>query len=211
MTASAEQSQGVSSGYYVARAPSNNSPVAYDWFEVKSQDGGILIDSIHNILIAEVPQHIARFALDADWTPRRLMVEAGPSFSARVEFGESEVVFHSRIEQEEQTSRCAVGRRRAYFMMNGGLYFPLHVIRRFDFAISQPQRFDIVPEGECEAVRLDDSIEAGETLAQLEMRLSFLGMTDIIHLWINSKNDLVRYRVRNQNLIVTLEDQAPSC
>ncbi len=208
---SKEQTKSISSGYYVARLPTNNEVIAYDQFEIKRQADGIVIDSIHNILIAEVPQQIARFEMDEDWTPRRLKIEAGPLFSAMVEFGESEIVLDSRSIQGENTTRYPISRFRAYFMMNGAAYFPLHIVRRFDFDNREPQRFDIVPEGECWAVRIGDIVEQGETLAQIEVRFSFLGKSDLMSLLINTRGDLIRYSVRNQNLIVTLEDKAPSC
>ncbi|HKP71563.1 MAG TPA: hypothetical protein VJT82_01415 [Pyrinomonadaceae bacterium] len=197
----------VSKGYYVATSLSNNLQVGYDSFVVREDEGGLVVESKHLIFGGNAPVQTARFNLDLDWTPRRLEVTVEDLMTAVVEFGETETSLHASTPQGEQRTSFPVGRRRAYFLMSGALYFPMHIVRRFDFDNPQPQKFDLVPSGLCEVRRGEDLVEDGETFRQLEMRFQIESIEDAAMLVVNRRGDLVRYRTRNQNLLVKLEER----
>jgi hypothetical protein len=193
-------------GHYIATNMSNNLQVAYDSFDVHEADDGVVVESKHRIFGGNLPVQTANFALDTDWTPRRLDVSAEEMMTT-IEFGEAESSISVRTPQGEQRMCFPVSRRRAYLLISGGLYFPMHIVRRFRFEDPVPQHFDLVPSGICEVTRIEDLHEEDETFRQLEMRLQVEGIEDLLHLTVNQCGDLVRYRTRNQNLLVKLDDR----
>jgi len=197
----------VTSGHYIATNLSNNLQVGLDSFQVREQADGLVVESKHRLFGAGMPVQNSIFALDSDWTPRRLDISAEGGLGASVDFGETETNVVIKNAQEEQRIRFPVGRRRAYFLMNGGLYFPMHLVRRFRFEDFAPQLFDLVPTGSCQVRRLEDVEEGGERLRQLEMRFQVEAAEDVIRLFVNDRGDLTRYRTRNQNLLVQLDER----
>lgn len=199
--------QPLDKGYYVATNLSNNLQIAYDSFAIRETEEGIVVESKHNVFGANIPQQTAHFALDRDWVPRRLDVTAEGLMNVVVEFGDAETSLHVKSPQGEQQARFPVGRRRAYFLMSGALYFPLHIVRRFRMNDAAPQTFDLIPSGVCEVRRGEDVFEDGQTLRQLNMRFQIEGLEDVVNMFINERGDLVRYITRNQNLLVKLEER----
>ena len=194
-------------GHYVATSLSNNVQVGYDSFAIREAAGGLVVESRHVSFGGGVPPQAARFTLDADWTPRQLEITAEGVMTADIDFGEAECAITVRSPRGEQQMRFPVGRARAYFLMSGGLYFPLHIVRRFRFDDPAPQLFDLLPPGVCEVRRVEDVVEDGEALRQLEMRFQIDGLEDFARLVVSRQGDLVRYRTRNQNLLVKLEER----
>lgn len=197
----------VTSGYYTATNMSNNLQVGLDSFVVRAHGDGLLVESQHHLFGGSAPVQNAKFAVDADWTPRRLDIAAEGIMSAAVEFGDSETTLVIQSPEREERMRYPVGRRRAYFLMSGGLYFPMHLVRRFRFDDFAPQLFDLIPTGTCQVRRLEDLKEGDETLRQLEMRFQLGTVEDIVQLIVNQRGDLIRYQTRNQNLLVKLDER----
>ncbi|HEX8776156.1 MAG TPA: hypothetical protein VF735_21480 [Pyrinomonadaceae bacterium] len=199
-------------GYYVATNMNNGVQMGYDWFAVRQVDDGLLVESRHTIFgPSPIPVQHARFEMDADWTPRRLEVKADEVASLLMEFSDDAISISTRSQQGERTMNYPFGRRRAFVLLNGGLYFPLHIVRRFNYDDPQPQQFNIVPGGICEVRRLDDFVEDGRTYRLLEMRVFVNGSDDIVRLVINGRGDLERYQTRNMNLLVKLEERGNVC
>jgi hypothetical protein len=211
VSASSAISTPLAEGYYTATNMSSGFQIGYDWFAVRDAGDGLMIESKHTLFGTGLPQQCVRFELDADWTPRRLELTAESLFALSASFEESETLITTRDAQGEKQFRFAVGRRQAYFLLSGGLYFPLHLVRRFDFENTQPQTFNMIPEGICEVRRIEDLTEEGRTFRQLEGRMYLAGIDDMVRLVINERDDLVRYHTRNQNLLVKLEERGPSC
>lgn len=211
VTVSRSHSSRLSAGYYVATNVASGLQVGYDWFAVREVDDGLVVESQHTTFGSASLVQVAQFALDADWTPRRLEVKTNQGHSAVVEFAEDATVMSIHGLKNSQQMCFPIGRRYAYFPLSGGLYFPLHIVRRFRFEGLRPQQFNVIPEGLCEVRRLDDFIEDSQTFRLLEMKLSVLGIEDVVHLVINEREDLVRYHTRNLNLLVELEEEKSSC
>jgi len=155
-------------------------------------------------------QH-ARFTVGPDWTPRYIQVQAEPVFSLEVQFEDRVTVMSFTEKDSSRRVEFPIGRERALFLLNGGLYFPLHIVRRFDFDSTQPQQFSIVPTGIAEVSRLEDTVEGGETLRLLETKISLPGYDEVLRLYVNTRGDLVRYQARNQNVVVKLEESGRLC
>lgn len=196
----------VSRGAYVATDLSNNLQVGYDTFAVQETEEAVVVESKHVVFGGLLPTQTARFEMDADWTPRRAEIRIADSMSADIEFGEAETRVVGRSPQGERRLTYPVGRHRAYFFMNGSLYFPMHLVRRFDFDDPRPQRFDLALGGLCEVRRAEDVTEDGETFRRLEMRWRIEALEDQVSMLVNRRGDLVSYRTSNQNLFVKLEE-----
>jgi hypothetical protein len=198
----------LSKGCYVATSISSGVQIGYDEFEVRRGGGNVLVESKHVLCGMSGPHQISRFQLDPDWTPRRLEVNVEQGIRALVEFDEtstSMAIYDPKV--GERRMSFPVGRQRAYFLLSGGLYFPLHLVRRFRFDDTQPQHFDIIPEGICQMIRRESITENGGTYYQIEARLMVAGVEDAIYMVLNDNRDLIRYRSRNQNLLVKLEEE----
>lgn len=208
---SAACSSALKRGHYIATSLGNNVQLGYDSFVVHETGDGLIVESKHTIFAANVPVQTAKFALDDDWTPRRLDVFAKDLMTATIEFGEVESNILIRTPKREQRASFPVGRRRAYFLMSGALYFPMHLVRRYRFEDAAPQHFDLVPSGICEVRRIEDLHEDDKTFRQLEMRFQAEGFEDLVHLIVNERNDLVRYRTRNLKLLVKLDEREHLC
>lgn len=198
-------------GYYTATSLTNRLQVGYDWFAIREVGDQLIVESRHTLFGVPIPPQEARFELDRDWTPRRFEVRAEQLFSAEVEFGETETSMRIREASGEKELRAPVRRRRALFMLNGGLYFPLHAVRRFQFDNPQPQQFELFPEGVAEVRRMQDTIEEGRILRHLEMKVLMAGMEDTLLLTVNDNDDLIQYQTKGQNLLVKLEERGASC
>lgn len=202
----------ISEGRYVATNLTQGVQVAYDWFAVKPAQDGLVIESRHTVMgVPSMPVQQAQFAVEPDWTPRHIKVQADQLFSLEVEFQETATVMSISQQDNNQRVEVPIGRDRALFLLNGGLYFPLHIVRRFNFDDAQPQQFNIIPNGLAEATRLSDSVEGNERLRVLETKISLPGFEDVLRLYVNEHGDLVRYQARNQNLVVELEERGPIC
>lgn len=200
-------------GYYTVTSLVNGIQLGYDWFAVRENGhDGLVVESKHTIFGSNIPVQHARFEIERDWTPRRFEISAGQNFKAAVDFGESETLMTSEDAQGAHEFRVPVGRRRAYLLVSGGLYFPLHIVRRFDFQSSLPKQFDLLPEGVCEVRRIEDAAaEDGQRLRQLEMKVMLVGVEDTLSLVVDEHDDLLRYQTRNLNLLVKYEKHIPSC
>lgn len=196
----------VTEGVYVATRLDNNVQVGYDTFAVRETAGGVVVDSKHVVFGGHVPTQTARFEMDPDWTPRRADITVGDSMSAVIEFDDAETRVSARSPQGERLVTYPTGRHRAYFFMNGSFYFPMHIVRRFDFNDPRPQGFDLALGGLCEVRRAPDVEEDGETFRRLEMRWRFEALEDQLTLMVNGRGDLVSYRSSGQNLLVKLEE-----
>jgi hypothetical protein len=204
----AEDSKTLSRGCYVAMSISSGMQIGYDAFEVRRVGGNILVESKQ--VFCNMPHilQVTRFKPDPDWTPRWLEVNVEPGISVDVEFTENSTFMTIYdLDAGEQRMSFPVGRRRAYFLLSGGLYFPLHLARRFRFDDTRPQHFDIVPEGICQIIRRENIIENDEIFYQLESTLMVAGVEDVIYMVLNGNQDLIRYRSRNQNILVKLEEE----
>lgn len=196
----------VAEGAYVATRLDNNVQVGYDTFAVRETAAGVVVDSKHVVFGGQMPTQTARFEMDPDWTPRRVDITVGDSITVVIEFGEAETRVIARSPQGERLMTYPIGRRRAYFFMNGSFYFPMHVVRRFDFDDPRPQSFDLALGGLCEVRRAPDVAEDGETFRQLNMRWRCEGVEDQLTLMVSGRGDLVSYRTSSQYLLVKLEE-----
>lgn len=204
----AEDPTTLSKGYYVATSISSGVQIGYDAFEVRQVSGNILVESNHMLCGMPRPLQVTRFKLDSNWTPHRLEINVEQGVAALVEFDETRTVMAIYDPKAgERRMSFPVGRRHAYFLLSGGLYFPLHLVRRFRFDDTRPQQFDVIPEGVCQVSRREDIIENDRTCYQLEARLMVIGVEDVIYMVLNGNQDLIRYRSRNQNILVKLEEQ----
>jgi hypothetical protein len=206
------QPSSVTEGRYVATSLTEGVQVAYDWFSVKPVENGLLIESRHTVMgVPTMPVQHAQFTVGADWTPRYIRVQAEPLFSLEVEFADQVIVMSISEKDSSRKVEFPIGRDRALFLLNGGLYFPLHIVRRFDFTSNRPQQFSIVPTGMAEVSRLEDIVEDGETLRLLETQISLPGYDEVLRLYVSTRGDLVRYQARNQNVVVKLEESGRLC
>jgi len=202
----------ITEGRYVATDLIQGIQVAYDWFAVKPAENGLVIESRHTVMgVPGMPVQHAQFAVEPDWTPRRITVQADQLLSLEVEFSDTATVMFISEKDSSRKIELPIGRDRALFLLNGGLYFPLHIVRRFNFDDSKPQQFNIIPNGLAEVTRLPDKVEENETLRILETKISLPGYEDVLRLYVNAHGDLVRYQARNQNLVVQLEERGELC
>ena len=199
-------------GYYVATNLSTGLQVGYDHFAIRNAGDGLVIESQHTMFGPLNAVQSANFTLDHDWTPRRLEVRvAAQDYHAVVEFADAVTLMSIHSPNGDQQLRFPIGRQRAYFFLNGAIYFPLHIVRRFHFDNPAPQRFEVIPDGLCEVWRLPDVVEEQQTFRLLEMKVLVSGHEDMLRLVVNQGGDLVRYRTRNLNLLVKLEEGQPRC
>lgn len=212
MSANLFVSSPITEGYYVATNMTSGLQIGYDWFAVRPMDDSIIIESKHTMFGSSgIPVQLARFYIYPDWTPQRLEVKAESVFSVDMEFGDHETILSTSSAEGSHQMRFPVGRQRAFVLLSGGLYFPLHIVRRFRFEDPMPQQFNIIPEGIAEVRRLDDVIDSGQSYQLLEVKLWVAGMEDLLRLFVNERGDLIRYQTRNQNLLVKLEERGLLC
>jgi hypothetical protein len=208
MSSAPNQSAALSEGHYIALSQAEGVQVGYDWFAVRPESGGLLVESRHTIFGApSIPVQQARFSLDADWTPRRFEVKAENLFSLVIEFADQSSVMFMTDQNGTQRTDVPVGRHKALVLLNGGLYFPLHVVRRFRFDDPRPQQFNIIPNGLMEVRQLDDETRDGQRFHILEAKVAVAGFEDVLRIVVNERGDMVRYQARNQNVVVQLEER----
>lgn len=202
----------IAEGRYVATDLSQGVQVAYDWFGVKPAENGLVIESRHTVMgVPGMPVQHVQFAVEPNWTPRHITVQADQLLCLEVDFLDTATVMSVLEKGSSRKIELPIARDRALFLLNGGLYFPLHIVRRFNFDDPQPQQFNIIPNGLAEVTRLADKVEENETLRVLETKISLPGYEDALRLYVNAKGDLVRYQARNQNLVVELEQRGELC
>jgi hypothetical protein len=197
----------INEGYYVAVYQPSGLQVAYDRFSVTDSANGLLVESCHTVLGGGIPAQTARFHIDHDWTPRRLEIHStGGAVTA--EFNPSSVLVRTKTDSGEESYEFRAARERAYFILSGGLYFPLHVVRRLDLNNPRPQLFDLVPEGICAVTCGPEEETNGKRIRKAEMRLSLGSVEDLLSLTLDTGGNLLRYQTRNQQMSISLEDQA---
>jgi hypothetical protein len=195
-----------SEGYYVATNLATGVQIGYDWFAVRAMDDGLTVESRHTIFGANIPVQHAQFELDDDWTPRRLTVKAEQLFAVKMEFEDNQTTLSTTTSTGTKEMLLPIGRHLAVVFINGGLYFPLHIVRRFDQ--EQPQQFSVIPDGLGEVRRMADLVEDGQTFRVLETKISIAGLQDVLQLVVNESGDMVRYHGKSQNVLVRLEERA---
>jgi len=195
----------VTEGQYVATSLVSHAQVAYDQFSVEETGGHVTVRSKHTVLgNASVPTQFVEFHLNSQWHPEKLDIRAAEA-SVLVTFDPQQAVMKVNHQNQERSFVFPASRERAYFVLSGGLYFPLHIVRRLNFEATGPQRFDVIPQGSCEVVPGPVIEENGKPLRTFEMKLLVGGAEDLLTLVVNNDGDLVRYRTRNQGLMVQLE------
>ncbi len=195
----------VTEGQYVATSLVSHAQVAYDQFSVEEKGGRVIVRSKHTALgNANVPIQFVEFQLNSQWHPEKLDIRAAGA-SVLVTFDQQQAVMKVSHQSQEQSFVFPASRERAYFVLSGGLYFPLHIVRRLNFEAAGPQLFDVVPQGSCEVVPGPVIEENGKPLKTFEMRLRVGSVEDLVTLVVNNDSDLVQYRTRNQRLMVQLE------
>ena len=202
----------ITEGYYVASHRLEGYQIGYDWFQTKKSHTGFTIESRHTIFGALACVQTARFEVDEDWTPKHLSVKVpDQETSCIVEFSDAEtvVIYHTPQGRQGNRFNCPVPRQRALFLLNGGFYFPLHVVRRFPFETGSHQRYDLIPQGLVEVIPLKDIQKDGQYLRVLEMRMAIGQLQDTMQLYIDDRYDLVRYNTQNSNLQVQFEREVP--
>lgn len=198
----------LSEGYYVATSQASGVQIGYDWFSVRAAERGLLIESRHTIFGShQIPVQHARFEVDEDWTPRRLEVKAEPAFAAVLEFGENGLSVSASTSKGLRLQNYPGSRHRMFVMLSGGLYFPLHVVRRFRFDSSEAQQFTVFPDGIAEVRRLDDLVEDDKTFRILEMKLWLGSIEDTLRIVVNERGDMVRYQAKSQHVLVRLDQR----
>ena len=195
-------------GFYVATSQASGVQIGYDWFSVRKAESGLLVESRHTIFGShQIPVQHARFELDDDWTPRRLEVKAEPSFSTVMEFGEAGLSVSATTAKGLRQQSYPGSRHRTFVMLSGGLYFPLHIVRRFRFDSTEPQQFTVFPDGVAEVRRLEDLSEEDKTFRILEMKLRIGSIEDTLRIVVNHRGDMVRYHAKSQHVLVRLDQR----
>nr|HRC84510.1 hypothetical protein [Thermoanaerobaculia bacterium] len=148
-------------------------------------------------------EQASTFWLDADWTPRRLIAAVGET-AVMANFTEEETVVVAADESGTEKGRFAIPRRDVYFALEGGLYFPLLLVQRFDFASPFTQTFRGVPGGSCQLRRLEDQVVRGERFRVLEVHFDHPNSSDTLELYVREDGELDHYIASNLDCVVQL-------
>jgi hypothetical protein len=191
-------------GGFVGTHTTTGVQVAHDWVSIRRESDRIVSDSKHTVYGPGVPVQSVRLVSDLDWSPLRAEVEAaGMGQVLVVDFEDLAANAVAKTPSGEQKQRFPLERRSAWFTISGALYFPLHLVRRFDFSSGRPQQFSVFPMGTVEVRK--DSREQATSGTRLFMRLALGSYQDEAVLDLSEAGELVRYQLRGQGLLVEQE------
>ena len=195
-------------GYYVATLLDENLQIGYDHFVINETSEGLLVEARHILRGHSISiEQTSTFELDKDWTPRKLEVNVqSQNLLATVVFGDDKTTIKYETSEKEEEEHYPVSRKNAYFLLNNVLYFPLYIVKRFDFNRPGIQKFETIPTGICEVRHCEDVNENGNILKVLEARITIDSMQELLRLIVNEKGDLLRYKTQ-KNLLVELNKE----
>lgn len=185
--------------------------LAYERVVIAADEAGVLIDSDHVYFGGESPPLHLQFALEADWTPRRMQISSRGTSYVDAEFNDYSCIARFPSYRPPQTTTWATDRANTFVFVGGVAHLPLHLGRRYRYADGGVQRFRVVPPGLCEVQRLPDTERDGQTYYALEVHLYVGGLEDRLELLMGKAGEMERCIGRRSKQIVTLETARRAC